>query len=154
MKQLTSQEKGLICRALIKSNPEIIEILGKTDGTRGLWQPFVDALAQILGAKSAPIILLFLFIGITGKAQENKDFQKLNATQVCRVFYPVGHIDTTPAILDSLPVTDSIKIIDSLKTALVLAQYNLRYVKHFLDITNKNPKKSIYLRSWLNRIFY
>lgn len=50
--QLTNQEKGLICRALIESNPAFIEIIGQENGDGGRWEPFVDALALLLGVQS------------------------------------------------------------------------------------------------------
>lgn len=158
MKELTNQEKGLICRALIKSNPQIIEIIGKSDGKRGLWQPFVDALAEVLSARAVIISFLFIIISINARAQESKDFQKLHATVV---YLPSNRHDTMPAapksvistlndLSDSNQVNSLTKTIDSLRVQLFVAKYKIERIQYYLKIVNKNPAQMKYLKGWIN----
>lgn len=49
--KLSNREKAKICRTLLKSNPAFKEIIEQKNGEGGRWEPFVDALALLLGVK-------------------------------------------------------------------------------------------------------
>jgi len=46
----------------------------------------------------------------------------------------------------------TIEAVNRMDTDLFIAQYTIARIKHYLDLSNSDPKRyGIYLRGWLNR---
>jgi hypothetical protein len=71
---------------------------------------------------------------------------------------PAAIHDTVPPVKiihDTLPaqviIVDNRKTIDSLKTALMVANYKLWRVRYYTGIVDRNPSQLKFYKGWINR---